>query len=559
MEKILVLLSFFILNICTSFAADLSVEVNPPDVIKGEAFTVTFSITSEDGDDPDISFNPLGVEVISRNQTGVSTRTTYINGKLSVERKITVEYEMVSNALSYGYLRDIKVEVAGKVLKHPTVRIQVLSQPRQNPAIFALAVIDKSELFVKESLLVRYYLYNKVPISSYDIKKFPQLNKFLKRYHQERTNPERVEYKGEIYTRRIIYTAQVFAEKSGKYKIDPITLYVQYPYRQQDPFSNLGLGMGFRSMRNKTVRSNLIEIEAKELPSENVPSHFTGLVGKHEFKLKLNKSKFLVNEPVEVKFAVKGTGALEIFEAPKLLSNSSLEEFESNSDLKIDENFQGTKTFDMTYLGREAMEIKGGIIPLSYFDPEQMKFVTVNLQMDAIKIYGEAVSRSSNSPSETKKEEAPSKTSSPATVIEKPNELFLPIYRVINTYRYQSRNINIVLLVVIFIFGLYKLKDYVGGRSYAEVSPIRAIKKEGVTYSNLHGLISLLNNDKNQDMLTTINESNLSKNAKDYFIKLVLDREAEFKQGASVPEITVNKKYLSEFEKLIRNKNENIS
>ena len=559
MKKLLHLLSLCILAINLAYGADVSIEVNPPEVVKGEPFSVLFSITSKEGSDPDISFSPLGVEVISRNQTGVSTRTTYINGKLSVERKVTVEYEMISNALSYAYLRDIKVEIGGKVLKHPTKQIRVRSQPRQNLSIFTQAVIDKDELFVNQSLLVRYYLYNKVPISSYDIKKFPQLNKFLKRYHQERTSPERVEYNGEIYTRRVIYTAQVYAEKPGKYKIDPITLYVQYPYRQQDPFSNLGMGMGFRSMRNKTVRSKTIQVEAKSLPTENVPPHFTGLVGKHEFKLKVNKSKFLVNEPVEVKFSVKGPGALELFEAPKVLSHPSLEEFETNSDLKVESNFFATKTFDMTYLGRESLEIKASNVPLSYFDPEQMKFVTVNLKLDGVKIIGEAINLSSKTQKDIKEPKPTDNNEVREPVVDNSDAILLPVYKMINTYKYQAKNINLILFIIVIFIAFLKFKSLLGKRVYQEVSPVKIIKKQGVTYSTLHGLISLLDEGDSKDMISIVNDSKLSQGAKNYFIKLVMEREKEFKANTDLPSKSINKKYLSEFEKLIRSKNEDLS
>lgn len=550
------LVFLFTLLISTfSFAGEIAIEINPPEAIKGEPFNVTFSITSEDGSDPDISFNPLGVEVISRNQTGVSTRTTYINGKLSVERKITVEYEMVSNALSYAYLRDIQVVIGGKTLKHPTKTIRVLSQPRQNLDIFALAVVDKSELFVNQSLLVRYYLYNKIPISSYDIKKFPQLNKFLKRFHQERVNAERVEYRGEIYTRRVIYTAQVYAEKAGKYKIDPITLFVQYPYRRSDPFGSLGMGLSLRSMRNKTVRSKLIEIEAKSLPTEGVPPHFTGLVGKHDFKLKLNKSKFLVNEPVEVKFSVTGPGALEIFDAPKLLSHPSLEAFESNSDLKVEENFIASKSFDMTYLGRESLEIEAEKIPLSYFDPKLMKFVTVELSIEGVKVIGEAITRSGENKTEVKPEQKvePSVTVLPTVDNQK---VLIPIYKLVNTYRYQSTKINAILIAVIFLLIGFKLKTYWSERSYIDISPVDVIKKQGVTYSNLHGLITLLDQGQGQNMVELIESSPLSKKAKAYFVKLIVERENEYKSGVKLKKKAINKKYLSEFVKVIKSKNE---
>ena len=76
----------------------------------------------------------------------------------------------------------------------------------------AIIIVALGIAFVGESILVRYYLYNRVTVNTTDIKKFPKLNKFLKRYHQERMVAEKVRYNGEIYTRRVLYTAQLLLE-----------------------------------------------------------------------------------------------------------------------------------------------------------------------------------------------------------------------------------------------------------------------------------------------------------------------------------------------------------
>jgi hypothetical protein len=556
MKKLLVFI-IFIISI-TAQAMDVEIKVSPNEPVAGDPFNVTFVISSDEGSDPAISFDPMNVEVLSRDQTGVSTRTTYINGKLSVERNVSITYEMVSNSPGSAYLRQIKIELAGETKRLPTKRISILRQARRSKDIFAMAVVDKNEVYVNESLLVRYYLYNKVPVTSYDIKKFPKLGKFLKRYHQERTSPERVQYKGEIYTRRIIYTAQVFAEKPGQYKIDPITLLIQYPDRNKDPFSNLGLGMGFRSMRKKTVRSKAIKIDAKMLPVDNVPPHFTGLVGKHDFQMKINKAKYLVNEPVEIKFTVKGPGALELFESPKILNDSNLEEFETNSDLKIDQNFIGTKTFDMTYLGRGPVNITGGQIPMSYFDPVSEKFVTVNLDFNGITVVGSPAKKVIDQKPEATKVTEPTKSKEVIKEVEK-LPTFIPIYKLTNTYIYKSKHINLILFGVLLVLIGFKTWKYMSNKSYVAPTPIAIIKRDGVSYSNLYSLISLINNSRDKDMLEIVKDSNLSNKAKNYFMKLIEECEREFKSNENHSNRKINKKYLSEFEKLIKSKYESIS
>ena len=81
---------------------------------------------------------------------------------------------------------------------------------------------------------------------------------------------------------------------------------------------NSGFGFGNQRFKNKDLSSPMVEIEVLPLPTEGVPSSFTGLVGEHEFNLSVPKTKYLVNEPIEIKLEVKGKGALENLDAPAI-------------------------------------------------------------------------------------------------------------------------------------------------------------------------------------------------------------------------------------------------
>lgn len=549
MKKLFLFLMLIVSNIC--FAANVEISVNPINPVVGETFTVTFSIYSESSDEPAISFNPLGAEVVSRGSYGVSTRTTYVNGKLSVERKITVDYELMANAGGEVFLRDIKVEMGGQTYSHPTKRISIYKEALKTPEIFVKAEVSKSELYVNESMLVRYYLYSKHGVSNIEIKKFPQLDNFLKRYHDERVAAQRVEYDGELYNRKVIYTAQLFAQKEGLYTVDPITMIVQYSERSNDPFS--GIGFGFSQLRKKTILSEPVKIKVKKLPFENVPSSFTGLVGKHEFELNAIKNKYLVNEPIEISFKVKGPGALELLEAPVILSNANLEELVSNTDLKIDQDFMGMKTFDITYLGRGPVKEGAKKIPFTYFDPDSEKFVTVELDFKGVEVVGQAIAKINESKSNSAPSQAQN-SDSPKTFDVKETPAFIPFYKLVNTYRYQSKNILILLLIIFVLITTLRFKEYFSNRAYTPPSVIKIVKTQGVNYSKLFSLLSLIRQKDDKDLKDIINNSKLSKKAKVYFEKLMHDCEKEFQGSSSIQNISVNKKFLAEIEKIIKKK-----
>jgi hypothetical protein len=541
------LVLFFIIFISQlTFANEVKVIVDPKEPLLGESFNVIFKVVTKNGTDPIINFNPQGLEVISRQETGVSTRTSYVNGRLSVERSISITYELIANKSGSTYLKNINVELNGKTIKHPTVRIMVLKTARRSKDIMALAIVDKESAFVGESILVRYYLYNKIQVNTTDIKRFPKLDKFLKRYHQEKMRAERVQYNGDIYTRRIIYSAQLFAEKPGKYKIDPITLNVQFMKRSSG-YNRLGFGFG--KTRSKSVTSKAIMVEINALPIDNVPPHFTGLVGEHSFELQLNKNKFVVNEPIEMRLTVQGKGALELYESPKILKNSEVEEFDSNSDFVISGDFSATKTFNITYLGRENFSEKSKVIPFAYFDTQKMEYITKNLDLGSIIVAGGQQVVRSQGNSVDKAENKPIEPN----YIPKEKIDLTPLYKFSNSYMYNKTYIFIFLIFIFILLGIYKTFYFFKNRLLLKPELYKVIEKEGVDYGRLHKLISQLG--QGTDMIDTIRKSNLSKNSKKYFSELISKCEQDYKSNGNIQHYKIKKKILVEVIGLLDEKN----
>jgi hypothetical protein len=367
------------------FADELKVEISPAKPVAGEVFQAYFRIFTSADEEPAINFNPANVEVVGKSNQGVSTRTVYANGKLTVTREITIVYDLVSEKPGFASLREITAQLGAKTIRHATISLNVLKEPEALADVFVMADVPKKELFLGEGLVVRYYLYSKVPISNLDVKKYPKLNNFLKRYLQEPERTERVSVDGQLYMRNYIYAAKLYPEKVGELKIDTLELSATYPgSRANDPFGAFGLSRDFKT---KTIRSETVKVNVRPLP-EPIPSHFTGLVGKHDFHLQFGQSKLIVNEPLEVKLTVSGVGALENLEAPNLIKNPGLEEFETNGDLKISDADNATKTFDYTFLAKENMSIPAKEIVLSYFDPDTNKYVPSQISLPEITIAG---------------------------------------------------------------------------------------------------------------------------------------------------------------------------
>lgn len=549
--KVFIFFMMFLLN--TAFADELQITLLPKEPVMGESFNVTFKVISKTGTDPIINFNPSsGIEVVGREEAGVTTSTSYINGHLSIERSVSIVYEMIASTPGSKFLRNISVDLNGNVLKHANVRIPVLRKARRPKNIMAIAEVDKEDVYVGESILVRYYLYNRVTVNTTDIKKFPKLDKFLKRYHQERMTVEKVRYNGEIYTRRVLYTAQLFADKAGDFKIDPISLRVQYYANRANSYSGLGLGFGLRRQMSTTVSSKPIRIHVKSLPVENVPKYFTGLVGKHEFTLTQNKNKFLVNDPIELKFTVRGKGALELFQAPNFLDNPAIEEFDASSDLVINSDFSATKTFNITDLGRSPVKISETKIPLSYFDPESHQYVTVYVDLKPITVAGGGQRIRSSG----KEEPRPNPVVPRAKVDEARPVDLTPIYKMVNSYVYRSQYINYFLIFVLLVITGIGGWRYLLKRQKEEDDLIKEIKKNGLNFGRLHELISQIG--YGHDMREIVLSSQLPDGVKKTIISLIDKCEKDYAQNGKTKNYKISAGVLKKIVEYINERDESL-
>jgi hypothetical protein len=525
------------------FAKKIKINSPQSNPVIGETFSVEFIVTTTDSTEPEIDFDVIGLDVVSKSPGSYTSRTTFINGKYSSISTMSYSYEFVAEKSGFAYIRKISVIVDGEKVKHSSIKFNVLKQARKTGDIFAKVHLSKSTAYVGESVIVRYYLYNKstTPVNSSDIKKFPKLNKLLKRYHQEKTRGERVRVNGIAYTRRVIYTAQVFAENAGEYKIDPIAFRISYS-KSNNSYNNFGFGLRLGRQSVKTVRSKREVLEIIDLPGEGVPDNFSGLVGKHEFTLKINKNKFLVNEPIEIKLEIDGPGALELYEPPSILLNDNLEEFEKNTDLSVNANFTAKKKMEYTYLGRDGTKIKETKIPMSYFDPELKKYVSKDILINSILIAGvgsKEVIRKANSKLEQK--------------INKPEKSiliksrFTPLYKTMSSFVYHAQDF-LKYLITFFVFCIiYIMFRLTRNREVKEETLLNDILRNGITYSKWHRFFARKNDV--QTISEIINELNLSTKAQEYFTDLNNKLTMSYKEGDTTSTLKVNKRLFKEVSK----------
>jgi hypothetical protein len=578
MKLMTFLVMIFMSFLALAQADDISIEVNPPEPIINENFYLTFKIKTSGSVDPYISFTPNGASVLGKSEQGVSISTTVINGKFTTTREQNYVYEMIAERAGQVSIKNIKVEIAGKTTTLKDVYLSVLSAPRKVPDAFMEAQASKTRVFLGEGIDVNYYLYFKTSIAANDVKEFPKLNRFIKRFHHINSPVETVQYKGQVLKRILAYSARLYPEKVGTAVLDPMTISVQIVENDySNPFG--AFGMGSQRYKNKDLSSPRIEVEVLPLPSENVPSGFTGMVGEHEFTLTMNKGKYLVNEPIELKLEVKGKGALEKMEAPVFFTDNNLEQFDTKSDLSEINNQSAKKVFEYTLLARGPLSIKSRELVLAYFDPASGRYIEKKISVPGLEVGGAAASSLPvQTPSATAKNQASASKEgseddflsrlfapSKARSINK-NELGL-VGPVISTPSLISMRwpeiLNGILALLVIIVGVHW---YLTSKRAVDFSPkmsanlkkeISNMKSHGLNYADLYKVLAALDLQNKManggvSIQQVIDESTLSSEAKSYFKSaLLVCEERSFVVVKNEKKINFETKYFNELLKNI--------
>lgn len=531
-------LFLLVLTLC-SFALraeDVDVVVEPKEAVINESFFVTFKIKTSGSEEPYISFTPYGASVLGKRSQGLSISTVVINGKFTTTKEQAVVYELLAERSGQVYLRNINIEMNGKKIPVKEVRVNVLNEARRVPDAFIEAEASKTKVYLGEGLDVNYYLYFKSSISANDVKEFPKLNKFIKRFHHINSPVETVQYRGQVLKRILAYSARLYPEKTGTAVLDPMKISVQV---YENDYS--GFGFGGQRAKNKDLSSSRVEIEVLPLPSEGVPASFTGLVGEHEFSLSIPKSKYLVNEPIEIKLEAKGKGALENLDAPAVYTDNNLEQFDTKSEVTEIGMQAAKKVFEYTLLARGPVNIPARELALAYFDPSSGRYVEKKISIPALEVSGTAMA--SNESGTPKTETAATPQASGENENNFLNSLFKNDKKVIEKnavglvgpdFTGQTRWFNRGFIVINSILGLALviicLQWGLAGRKGGAPSDlhtlikrdVKQLKKKGLNYPELYRVISAL--DKTNKMsaggisiINVINESSMKPDSKEYF------------------------------------------
>jgi hypothetical protein len=400
MKKGFFILLFLLLWTTLLFAGDikLAASVSKSQVGVGEQFEIDFAIngTGSRFTPPDLS----AFQVLSGPNESISA--TVINGSSVV----STTYSFILAATKEGTynITAAAIVVNGHTLTSNPLKVKVLGQAPPQPktqtqaapaddntsvntkdlakSLFMKADVSKTKVFTGEQIKVRYKLYTRVDLMANQLDKAPDLNGF---WSQDviNKNPNAMwtaeTYNGVKYSVAVIKETILFPEHSGELTIDPLTMTflarVKLPPRKfmDNPYGN------FQDIKYQ-VKSSPVIVHAVPLPVEGKPTDFSGAVGSFSVYTDIDKKELKANETINYTFEVKGSGNLNLINAPKITPPVDFEKYDPKTTdrITVDSNgISGSRQFSYLLIPRHQGNYKLDLARFTYFDPAAKKYVTL--------------------------------------------------------------------------------------------------------------------------------------------------------------------------------------
>jgi hypothetical protein len=326
---------------------------------------------------PEIEVNGLQIQFLSSSN---SRNIRMGSGGSWSTTTLSLHYLVQGNTPGRFIIPPIQVTSGGKTFKTDTLDLVVLEadasgdQPDLSRDVVMHLDIPETELFVGEVVPVRITLYvlNQRSIQGMAP---PQIENDQLAIQRFDLNGRRglIESKGRYFS-TISVDSALFPVKSGIMSVGPASAESVFI----DPAGGRQRVSPFGPYTRRLLSSNLVELNVKPLPEAGRPVDFGGAVGQFDMSVRASPMKLNAGDPISIDLEITGTGNFESLEFPEITAPDGWRFYPEREVAKVvsDGVTGGRLAFSRVIVPlKEHTEIPP--FELSFFDPEQEKYVTL--------------------------------------------------------------------------------------------------------------------------------------------------------------------------------------
>lgn len=429
MKKIVLIIFAILFSVFGLYAQEIVFKCEAPKVVGlHERFRVSFTVnSSKPSDFKAPTFQ--NVNILGGPSTSRSSSISIINGKRTDNSSTSFVFWLQSITTGKITIPSARVKVDGKLYTTKPITISVEDNPSMsqraanNPnattqsqqptvkviddkAVFVRAIPSKSKVVKGEEVVISYKIYTLVPVSEYQVDKFPSSQGFWVEELDNQLTPtlEKEVIDGKVYQVATLRKVLVYPQKSGTLHINPMGLEIVAHLqtgttrRQRvstgDPFFDAFFNDPFFSHSspvfervNKKLKTNALSIEVEELPQSD--ESFLGAVGQFEISSSIDTSFCRTNEAITLSYTVSGKGNLTLIENLKLALPDEFEVYDPNITDNISKTAagqSGSRTFQYIIIPRVEGNYSIPELNFTYFDPQTREYKTLTTEGYDLKI-----------------------------------------------------------------------------------------------------------------------------------------------------------------------------
>jgi len=327
-----------------------------------------------------------------------STNISFVNGRMTQQQTISFIYFLAPKQVGSLAIGPASLDFRGTTYQTQPIQITVTKEsqapPRRRQAhpsplgwdpqfgqqqsvpvrgsVHVAGYADRTNVYQGEQVTVTYTFYTQQQIADLKLADVPAFTGFWSEnlYEAKELEYRDREYQGQRYSAATIKRVALFPTRSGELEVGAMKLAGQ---------AVRSGGFFFQNAEPFEVSSDPIRITVKPLPEAGRPASFSGGVGDFSVKASVSSDSSIDGAPINVVFAVAGTGNIRLVGEPKLSGISGLKVLspETKDNVRTGEGrVSGTREFTFPVIPTADGKHVIPALEFGFFDPKSGAYYT---------------------------------------------------------------------------------------------------------------------------------------------------------------------------------------
>lgn len=388
-------------------AATVTAEVEPKAARVNQLFG--YSLVFEGGNPTEMPNLQLPPQIGMNSGVSQSTEMSFINGRQTIRVKLS--WALAATEPGDFVIPPQDVAINGQAVKTNEVKIKVTQDDPADTTSEPLLQLKvaKTEIYQGEVVPVTAALFisSRTHLMRTGLIEVPKNDLAIQRFPLQSEQTD--EIVGEQQFRVFTYRSTLSALKPGKLKVGPAQMEVTFAqiYERRPNIS------GFPRMfepamvtepRKATVKSSEVAVTVLPLPSQGKPPGFTGAVGEFTLTGSASPTSLSAGDPITVEMTITGTGNFDALTSPQITDAAGWKMYPArryHSAAPPDPSQPMSPQRQIGFTQVIVPERAVTAVPsfeLSWFSPEEKKYVTQRTPPIPIVVNAQAVSEITPSP-----------------------------------------------------------------------------------------------------------------------------------------------------------------